>query len=229
MTETASLNRKRLILSAFIVLVLLYLIIFSARSGLSYISQYRLHATIDGWQKGEGDQPSLTGWQEMESMAVEALGSDSTNPDLHNALGRLYDYRGIAMSGPDQQRIEYAKKATVQYRQVIRLRPTWPYGYFNLMNSKAGIGALDAEFRQTLLRLIELAPWEENTLPGIVQVSTYAWPYLDIKSRIPIKEYLLLAAEKRMADVRKALRKKKLTVIFCAVIAHGEKPIKLCP
>jgi len=228
MTETSASHMRRYILILVMIAVLAALIMFSARSGLSYIAQYRLHAAIDSWIKNSDQKPLLNEWQEMQSMAADALAADTSNPDLHNGLGRLHEYRASSMALSKQESLQQMQHAIQHYRQVILLRPAWPYGYLNLVSSKARIGALDTEFSQSLLQLVKRAPWERNTLPAIVEYSTYAWPHLQKGTRTQLQPYLLQAAEKRTKDVKKSLQQTNLLNFFCSIIARKETDLTLC-
>jgi len=222
-------NPFKIAMMVIILLLMAGLIIFSARAGKSYVSQYRINATIDRWQhRAAINRPTLNRWQAMESIAIDALNSDSSNPDLQNALGRLYDYRAALMSDTGQHAIEYSRKAIDHYRTVISLRPVWPYGYLNLLYSKARTRVFDREFRHHLLRLIALAPWEKSTLPDIVQLASDAWLYLDIETRKQLKVYLLLAANQRTDDARKALKQRQQLGFFCTVIASETPALAVC-
>jgi len=164
----------------------------------------------------------------MQRVAVDALALDGANPDLHNGLGRLFDYRSSEMTRSKQERLQLMQNAMQHYRQVILLRPAWPYGYLNLVSVKVRIKAFDAEFRQMLLQLVKRSPWEHNTLPALVRLAVISWPYLDNPTRESLKPYLLQASEKRTGEVKRVLQLSKQLDYFCLVIAHDEDDLKLC-
>lgn len=212
----------------FAVVVLLVLIVFSTRAGVSYVVQYRAHAAIDLWQQSSDKQPSLGVWQGMLNSVEGMLPFDMNNADLQSALARLYFYRARNMDASVKQSLQDYQQAILGYRTVITLRPAWPYGYLNLLYSKIFVGELDAEMRHSLLHLIQLSPWEKNTLSDIVKVAVFVWPYLDKESQEVVRSYLLLASEKRKGQVMLALRGKPLKERFCQKIMIGEVS-SLCP
>jgi len=218
---------RRRILIASLIIGFAWLSFFSVRSGFAYVHQFRLNTLIDSWQSNPGKRLSLAAWQQMEAEALDALASYSVNPDIENALGRLDDYRALMMATTADEKAEYHHQAIDHYRRVIALRPAWPYGYLNMANSKAMAGELDAEFRKVLVQLSRLAPWENNTLPGIVRLATFSWPYLDIATRNAIRPYLMQAGEKRSGDVRKALDKDQLHA-YCKVVVPEFASSELC-
>ncbi|PCH54270.1 MAG: hypothetical protein COC22_00505 [Flavobacteriaceae bacterium] len=210
------------------IVVLLVLIVFSVRAGVSYVVQYRAHAAIDLWQQSPDKQPRLNAWQDMLSSVEKALVFDVKNADLQSALARLYFYRASNMNASTQQALQYYKQAMWHYRTVITLRPAWPYGYLNFLFGKIIVGELDAEMRQSLLHLIQLSPWEKNTLSDTVKVAVFVWPHLDKKSQQVVRPYLLLAADKRKDQVILALQEKSLKERFCKQIVMA-KLSRLCP
>ncbi len=209
------------------IIILLLLIAFAARAGLSYVAQYRVNAAIDGWQLSLNKKSSLDDWQNMLSSLETMLEFDGRNPDLHNAKARLYAYRAARIDTDRGQRSEDYKQAMQGYRTVIALRPAWPYGYVNLLYAKVFNGELDAEMQHSLLRAIKLSPWEKNTLPDIVKVAVFVWPGLDMQSKKITKAYLLQASEKRRGEFEKALISSQLKDYFCQTIVKTDR-LTLC-
>jgi len=205
-----------------LITVLLVLIVFSARAGVSYVVQYRTHAALDHWQKSPDKRPTLNAWQGMLDSVKEMLAFDAKNADLQNALARLYFYRAGNMDSSAKQSLQDYKQAIAGYRTVIALRPSWPYGYLNLLYNKVFVGELDAEMRDSLLHLIQLSPWEKNTLSDTVKVAVFVWPGLDKQSQQAVKSYLLLTSEKRKGEVVRALKESQLKDRFCQQIARGQ-------
>jgi len=223
----SSVGNKRIWMMLTIV-ILLVLIGFSSRTGVSYVVQYRAHAAIDLWQQSPDKRPTLSVWQDMLGLVEGMLAFDINNADLQNALARLYFYRARNMDASVEQSLQDYKQAKVGYRAVITLRPTWPYGYLNLLYSKIFAGELDVEVRASLLNLIRLSPWEKNTLSDTVKVAVFVWPHLDKKSQSVVRTYLLLASEKRKGEVALALKESQLKDRFCQNIVTGET-ISVCP
>jgi len=211
-----------------VIAVFLVLIVFSARAGVSYVVQYRTHAALDLWQQSPDKKPTLDTWQGMLDSLKGMLAFDAKNADLQNALARLYFYRAGNMDSSAKQSLQDYKQAIAGYRTVITLRPSWPYGYLNLLYNKVFVGELDAEMRDSLLHLIQLSPWEKNTLSDTVKVAVFVWPHLDKQSQRVVRSYLLLTSEKRKGEVALALKESQLKDRFCQQIAAG-KAMNVCP
>ena len=206
--------------------LLLWMMVQAGISGYSYLIQYRTNAALENWQE-EGVQPSFQAWQDLERSALTALSWDSMQPELLNAIGRLYGFRALRLAEMKDEKDQDLQHAAHYYRQVMKLRPAWPYGYLNLALLKANAGVLDAEFSGLLVHLTRLAPWDEKTLPLMVQMITRGWPYISVADRAELKPYLLLAARLRTNEVRMALQEYHSVNFFCAII-NGKQPSKIC-
>ncbi len=221
-------DRPGRIVALLMIPVLLYLLVQAVFSGMAYVAQYRLHATIDRWQAASVTVP-LAQWQVMESFALQALSHDQGNPDLLNAVGRLYDYRAGRLAQDVNNAREWRIRAAGYYRQVPRLRPAWPYGWLNLAMIKAASGEPDREFRSALSHLLSLGSWEANTLPALVQLALYGWPYMGRSERAPFLDYFRRAQQSRADDVRAALCRGRQLSLYCAIVAHAGAPASFCP
>jgi len=212
----------------FIILPLsLYFIVQAVLSGMAYIDQYRLNATVDRWD-GRQSIPSISEWKTLDKMALAALHGNESNADIVNATGRLYEFRSY-MASSLKEKDAFGRKAIEYYKRVTRLRPAWPYGWMNLAESKARLGEVDMEFRHALMQLLHLAPWEKNTLPSIFQLSLFAWPYLDSANRRSFLDYFIVAQESRERDVYKVLKKSGQMKLYCSIISHEGDKASFCP
>jgi len=211
----------------FSVILLCGFLVFSLRTGVSYVVQYRTNAAIYVWQQSLAKKPSLNEWQDMLDSVEDMLVFDDKNPELLNVRGLLYFYRARNMPESVQKSLQDYKHAMVDYRAVIALRPAWPYGYHNLLYSKMLANEVDAEMHHSLLNLIKLAPWEKATLLDTVKASVFAWASLDVQSRKVVKSYLLSVSDKRQGEVRLALSDRRYQAYFCKQIVKGET-VALC-
>lgn len=206
----------------FVIILLLILLGFSARAGVSYVVQYRAHAAINLWQKSLDNKPSLAVWQDMLDSVKGMLDVDAGNPVLYNVQARLYFYRARNMDVSAQQSSQDYKQAMQGYRTVIAARPAWPYAYLSLLYSKILAHELDAEMVHSLLSVIKLSPWEKASLSDTVKAAVFVWSSLDAESRQIVKSYLLRVSDKRKGEVVLALKESRLTEYFCKNIAKNE-------
>jgi len=200
-----------------LIVMLLAGVYLSFRAGADYVLQYRVNTTLDRWQQS-GKPVDLPQWQQLLADAETGVLASPNDADLENGLGRLYDFRATSMAESADQRKRFYASAADHYKQVIRLRPAWPYGWMNLTMLIAKAGIFDRTFMHALKQTIHLAPWERTTLPNLVRLSVFAWPYMPAADRRVIGAYLIRAAEQRSGEVRRALQQDHRVEFFCRVI-----------
>ena len=206
------------------IIILLILIALAARAGVSYIVQYRGHAAVNAWWKQPVDkQPSLVVWKDMLNSVDRTLSFDPKNPDLYEVKGRIYYYRANFLEQEKRKKHDYFDKAKASFQQVTQLRPTWPYGYLNLLFTKLMIQEFDGEMNQSLQHLIHIGPWEKAVLSDLVKVILYTWPNLNVESKEVAKKYLQLVAEKRTGELRRVLKDENLKRAFCKDVFLGKE------
>jgi hypothetical protein len=216
-------------LAALLLLALFFLLVQAMSSGLAYVNQYRLNATLNRWYENQTPRPENE-WVAMEKLALASLEKNESNADIINATGRIYDYRATNMVSDREKQRAYLHKAIGYYRQVIRLRPAWPYGWMNLAISKGRLSEIDGEFKQALLQLLRLGPWEANTLPVIFQLSLPTWPYLDSDTRQPLLNYFIVAQESsRKSEVFQTVLRTGHLKLYCALVTHKGAKASFCP
>jgi len=222
MLQDMTLNKvtKRLLMM-FLVLLLLFLLALSARTGVSYVAQYRAHTAVTFWQQSLNNKPSLSQWQDMLDLVETMLVFDDKNPELLNVRGRLYFYRARNMADSVKESLQDYKHAMVDYRAVIGMRPAWPYAYLSLLYSKVLSNELDAEMIHSLLRVIQLSPWEKASVSDTVKAAVFVWPSLDTKTQQLVRSYLLQVSDKRKGEFRSALKESQLSDYFCKNIANN--------
>ncbi len=218
--------RMQQLMILILISVLAWLIVYSFDGGMAYVDQYRINANIDKWRQA-GEPVNDSRWRDLQLFARQALARYPDSVDLINAVGRLYDFRA-GMTEDHNVAHRMLIKARGYYGQVIRLRPAWPYGWLNLAWVKARMGEPDPEFRRALLRLLALAPWERNTLPSLVQLGVYGWPYLNSDERRELTEYFTRAEQTRRRDMRRALKGAGQFRRYCALMRESRIRATLC-
>jgi len=91
------------------------------------------------------------------------------------------------------------------------------------------LSEIDEDFKQALLQLLRLGPWEENTLPVIFQLSLPTWPYLDSDTRQPLLDYFIVAQKTREWDVYQAVLGTGQVKLYCALVTHKGAKASFCP
>ena len=215
-------GKKGMRLSRYLLLIPLIAMLLTGvylafRAGADYVLQYRVNTTLDRWQES-GKSVDVPQWEQLLADAEAGVLKSPNDADLENGLGRLYDFRATVMAESADQRKYFYALAADHYKQVIRLRPAWPFGWMNLTILMANAGIFDRTFMHALKQTIHLAPWERTTLPNLVRLSVFAWPYMPAADRRVIGAYLINAAEQRRGEVRQALEQDHRIDFFCRVI-----------
>ncbi len=219
-------NKRRLI-ALLLLVALVFLSVKSVLSGLIYLNQYYVNFTLDHWYESK-ELPTLNEWKELELFALSSMDGNEHNATMLNAVGRVYDFRSVRMEKKWDEIKLYGEKSVAYYRQVTQQRPAWPYGWMNIALSKARLGELDAEFKRSLLQLLKTGPWEEATLPSIIQLSLLSWRHLDTHSRQLILEYFITAEGNRGGEVFKAVKSSGRLALYCALVTRGVAATGVC-
>ena len=209
------------------VTLLLWLAAESLIAGYSYVTQYRVNIRVTGWSQAGAEAPSAETVQELKASAQAALFWDDANPDLLMALGRLYNFQAARPGTSADQQSLLRAEAMDYLRQLIRLRPAWPYGYLNLAWSKVYASEFDAEFEAVLIRLVLLGRWEEKVMPLIIQFAAYGWQYISVDARAMLRPYLQEMGEVDPVTVKWALSQIHSVDYFCLVMMQGME-VRLC-
>jgi len=218
---------KRKLTALFLLMILVYLLLQAVLSGVVYINQYRVNATVDRWYENQ-ELPTLHEWEELELFALSSMHGNEGNTTMLNAVGRVYDYRSSKMAKSWKEKKRYGEKSIVYYRQVTQSRPAWPYGWMNLALSKVRLRALDDEFRRALRQLLKTGPWEEATLPSILRLSLLSWRYLDVDSHELILDYFIRAQEKRSGEVYQVVKSFGRLGFYCSLVAQRDAKASFC-
>lgn len=223
-----SLKVRTAFLALLVLPALIYLLVQAILSGMLYLNQYRLDMTLDHWSQKKS-AISLAQWHATEEVVLALLAEHNKDASVVNAAGRVYAYRITHLISNRKDRLVYGNKALSYYRTTTSLRPAWSYGWMNFAIAKARMGRVDAAFKQSLLQVLHLDPWGKKTLPVIIQLSLFAWPYLDKPDRQALLDYFVVAQESRKADVQKVLNKSNRMKLYCLLLTqHGSKA-SFCP
>jgi len=208
------------LLSGFALIVsLVYLLAQSVMSGVDYLNQHQVNTALDKWYES-GEAASLIEWEDLETLMLSSGNRNGSNTMALHTLGRLYDYRSTKMSKSRKEQLLYGERAIAYYKLVTQKRPVWPYGWMNLALAKARLGHLDDEFKLALYKLLKTGPWEQITLPAIMQLSLYAWHNLDDRSHEQLLDFYLVAQDKRAADVQKVLQTSGKLEFYCRLVSQ---------
>ena len=94
---------------------------------------------------------------EALAAAEKAQRSDPVNPNV----GELeLDLSLLVAAENREPSRDTSAKLLPRYRELVALRPRWPYARANLVSAKLRAGQIDHETNQELREMIALGPWE---------------------------------------------------------------------
>lgn len=151
------------------------------------LSAFRARAWSETWdnqariaaREGRFYDPEEVDWERARDDGELAVRLAPLSSDYHEALARVYASRYFSTADGDARMQPFLEQAASEYREAIRLRPTWPYNYMGLAYALRRMGQLDAEYEQSLRLAVQYGPWEPTILSGVVGLN------LDLLPRLP--------------------------------------------
>ena len=174
------------ILALILIPVLLFFTYVAGSWGLADIYARPAILKLNKWKQGVV-KIAPAEWKELNAKLSRAAELDGTNPEIHEWLG-------LAIEGPyiggsvDWNKASAARQlAAAQYRESIRLQPTWPYAWADLATVKFRLREFDGELLNAMHKSIELGPWE----PGIQRVVADIGMSIWFRLKDPDREFIL--------------------------------------
>jgi tetratricopeptide (TPR) repeat protein len=122
-------------------------------------------------------------WNAIAGALRAARRLDPLNPAILADLGRALE-ASVAPPRPwddhARQRVEQALK---NYRRAAALRPSWPYTWVNIAQTKLSLAEIDQEFARALGRAAELGPWEPEVQLAVAELGLATWHLLPTETR----------------------------------------------
>lgn len=142
------------------------------REGLGYLYSQQSSGFLKFWHQESLDSEwdgriQSTNYVNAVNGAERVLTYSPHNPLFLGQLVRIHDWQG---SNDDLA----VQNALDIYRQLILLRPAWPYYRADFAVAKARAGELDNEFKQALLDAMRLGSWEKDVLDKVARLG---WLY----------------------------------------------------
>lgn len=216
--------QNRIILSSLIIL-LSVLILFIAKLAIADAYAHQSYRTLKAWQLSPFEM-STKEWDGIRNNIERAHELDPGNPELLMALGLAHEGRfahyAVQLPEAEQDR----KKALVYYRQSVKLRPSWPYGWIDLALVKYRLGELDREFYDALAISTELGPWEPGVQKVIIEIGLHGWNEINDDAHTlvldTIKKAVVHSDKKHVSSIIKQL--KQYNILYYACLSVGDDP-----
>jgi hypothetical protein len=168
-----------------------------------------LHARwlVAQWRANTGPMPSHALWQQAQLDLRAARERTPGNAQILDDLGYLYAGLAIGMGSPEFATPEHdlqqnlLRETLNSYRQATSLRPTFPYTWAYLAQSKQLLGQADAEMWQAFDKAVRYGRNEPGVQMAIAHVAFAHWATLDRQRKTTVSSMI----EAARPEPRKAL------------------------
>ena len=142
------------------------------QEGLGYLYSQQTVVFLKFWHQEAlseewGGRVQPANYMNAVDGARRALVYSPDNPLFLGQLAKIYDRQAISDTLAAQNSLDV-------YRELIEIRPAWPYYRADFAVAKARAGEFDSEFEQALVDAIRLGPWEKEVLEKVARLG---WLY----------------------------------------------------
>jgi len=201
------------------------LIVFITKLGIADIHAHQSYRTLKAWQLSPFDM-SDNEWDEIQHNLERAREFDPENPELLMASGLAYEGRFAYDAVQYPQAREDREKALAYYRQSVKLRPSWPYGWIDLALVKYRLGELNQEFYDALAISAELGPWEPGVQRVIIDIGLHGWDHINDDAHTlvidTIKKAVIHSNRQHVNSIISLL--KKYNTLYYACLSADDDP-----
>lgn len=174
-----------------IMFVIVLFVVWSLVWGIADIAAFRARVWVEAWgfmaqqsaAKGLAYDPEELDWELARTSGEWAVRLAPFSADYREALARVYASRYLSTENGAPVALAFQEQALVQYRESIRLRPTWPYSYIALAQTLARMNRFDAEFDQSLRMALHYGPWEPDIMLAMTDMALDDLPHLSPDGR----------------------------------------------
>lgn len=172
-------------------LLILLFVLWSLMWGLADLAAFRARVWVEAWSyqsrqataQGRTYDPFPEEWEGARADGEWAVRLAPFSADYREDLARVYASRYLSTEKGAAIALPFQEQALAQYRESIRLRPTWPYSYIALAQTLARMNRLDAEFDRSLDMALHYGPWEPDILLAVTDMALDDLPRLSPSAR----------------------------------------------
>ncbi|HIJ82712.1 MAG: hypothetical protein HW380_52 [Magnetococcales bacterium] len=187
----------RVLLAISALVLLLQLSHVAVNQGVADLNALAAKMRLEQW-KSRALLPNQTTWELAWNRMQTAMRLDANNPDHHETIARLLQWRLQGGDGRDGAIKEKRQQALIHLRQAVSLRPTWPYGWVNLALAKYRLDQRDDELYRAMANAITTGPEERSIQMAVAKMSLSLWNKApkDLKSLLRGNMELVFAANR---------------------------------
>ena len=172
-------------------LLVLMFVLWSLAWGFADLAAFRARVWVEAWShlarqaiaQGQSYDPAPDDWETARGDGEWAVRLAPFSADYREGLARVYASRYLSTADGAAIALPFQAKAVAEYRESIRLRPTWPYSYIALAQTLARMNRFDAEFDDSLRMAMHYGPWEPDIMLAMTDMALDGLPRLSPASR----------------------------------------------
>lgn len=166
------------------------------------------------WEKSSATLNSSQ-WQAADAYLHSALKLSPAHPDYLQALGRLSSWYLLIDDTPDRQ--QQAAQGLAYFRDAVKQRPYWAYGWSEFALLKAQAGQLDDEFNLAVMAALQQGPYEKQVLSNVLNAGLGVWPQLTLMQQLEVHQLFrrMVALHWTAADAMRLVEFHGLKTGFC--------------
>lgn len=177
-------RRNRYLLGLPVIALLCTLAIVSIRWGMASLDLWRAAEILEQLELPDVPLDSKRALlQRGFGHIASARSLGGGHADAYDRQGQFLYWQAMNLADDWEARNRLLDEAAEQYRQALKVRPTWPYFWANLVVAKAERGIFDGEFRKAVRRTVETGPWEPRVQLQLARVDFLEQQRLDRRSR----------------------------------------------
>ena len=159
---------------------------------MGYIYSQQTLGFLQYWQQQSTQQDWIGAIDEHHEVqaisgARRAIEQSPENPVLLGQLAKVYSWQTYS---EHISHLPVSRDALPVYRQLIRMRPAWPYYRAEFAMAKARTGEIDREFEKAVNEALRLGSWEKEVLQTIATLGWLYHPWLSPQTQRKIDQNL---------------------------------------
>jgi predicted Zn-dependent protease len=201
------------------------LAIQAVRSASADAIVYRTAVEMSTWTES-GAPPSLQTWAWVHDDLVRATERAPDSPSAIELLGIL--------DGQRKDSTEYQAEALVALKKALKLRPTSPYTWANVIEVMYVQGDTGEIFERSLVRAIKLGPWEPAVQRAVAYYGLAVWNEVKPATQEAIETAVSNGMRQNPKEMLQIAERRGRLAIACRWLPDeprtlDRKSIQLCP
>ena len=185
-----------------------------------YAAQAKAHSK--SWRKG-GKSPKEQEWRKAEDNLIKALEHHPGFPPYLEALGELTLSRSLDFFLDDTEVSRLRQTAFGYFREDVAKRPTWPFGWANILLVKLANEESGKELAYSLKQAASLGGWDSKVQRIVTRAGFSGWSELDQSAKEAVLRIFEQAMKRQPDQTLKIASEQDALGIVCPILASEQK------